>query len=185
MVQQVSLLTMSEAYSEFFTNMERDSFVDISHIGRWRLSSYKGELGLSALLENDPTTFWQSDGDLPHFVEIQFSKLVDISLVCIFTDISLDDSYTPQRIHVYAGFGRHKLVKVQSYELSHPAGWSYMMLDQQGPTKDRPVQCTLLRVEFTKNFSNGKDLHLRGLRIVGPRPRNLNKSPLNLGFKRL
>ena len=42
-------------------------------------------------------TYWQSDGQLPHLVNIQFRKKTTVQDICIYIDYKLDESYTPSR----------------------------------------------------------------------------------------
>lgn len=46
-------------------------------------------------------TYWQSDGQLPHLVNIQFRQKTTVSDICIYTDYKLDESYTPSRFVTY------------------------------------------------------------------------------------
>lgn len=48
-------------------------------------------------------TYWQSDGQLPHLVNVQFRKKTTVQDICIYTDYKLDESYTPSRISIRAG----------------------------------------------------------------------------------
>ena len=48
-------------------------------------------------------TYWQSDGQLPHLVNIQFRRKTTVSDVKVYTDFKLDESYTPSKISVRCG----------------------------------------------------------------------------------
>lgn len=70
----------------------------------WSVSSAKHGNGVSNLLHiNDLSTFWQSDGNLPHIVHIQFAQLIAVDTVCVYLDFTKDESYTPRVIKVKAG----------------------------------------------------------------------------------
>jgi hypothetical protein len=53
--------------------------------------------GVDQLRDDCMDTYWQSDGQLPHLVNIQFRRKTTVHDICIFTDYKLDESYTPSR----------------------------------------------------------------------------------------
>lgn len=63
----------------------------------WSLSSCKPGFGVDQLRDDITETYWQSDGQLPHLVNIQFKRKTTIRDICIYTDYKLDESYTPSR----------------------------------------------------------------------------------------
>lgn len=63
----------------------------------WSLSSCKPGFGVDQLRDDITETYWQSDGQLPHLVNIQFRRKTTIRDICIYTDYKLDESYTPSR----------------------------------------------------------------------------------------
>lgn len=150
--------------------------IDITRLGRYRVSSQKGEFGLQNILDNARGTFWQSDGLLPHFVDIEFAKTVKVSQIALFTDRNIDESYTPLYIEVSAGYGRFALTKVDAFELDGREGWQYLNWESRSNSSCRTqcgdvpyLACTYLRVAVKRNFENGKDTRLKGLRVLAPR----------------
>lgn len=162
------------------SNKTMEDCEDLSYLGRWRLSSYKDEYGLANLLDPDTNKYWQSDGEFPHYVEIQFSKLVKIKRIEIFCSSANDSSYAPKDISVDAGFGPHELFTVNTLHFNSNSKtvkeWCTLDLDKLGPNHDEMLECTLLRVKIDMNFFHGKDSHLRGLRICGPISQQRNES---------
>merc|ERR1712087_540805 len=83
-----------------------DSSADRREIGdealSWELSSAKSGHGVQQLRDDNLTTFWQSDGMVPHKVTILFHKKQIIQNIEIYTDYKLDESYTPQDIIIKA-----------------------------------------------------------------------------------
>lgn len=67
-------------------------------------------------------TYWQSDGQLPHLVNIQFHRKTSISQIYIYTDYKLDESYTPSRISIRAGSHFNDLQELQIVDLTEPTG---------------------------------------------------------------
>jgi anaphase-promoting complex subunit 10 len=53
--------------------------------------------GIDQLRDECTDTYWQSDGQLPHLVNIQFRKKTTIQDVWIYADYKADESYTPSR----------------------------------------------------------------------------------------
>lgn len=47
----------------------------------WSLSSAKTGFGIQQLRDDDFNTYWQSDGDQPHYINIQFHKKMTIQEV--------------------------------------------------------------------------------------------------------
>ncbi|KAH1019888.1 hypothetical protein HUJ04_009639 [Dendroctonus ponderosae] len=80
--------------------------------------------GVDQLRDDRADTYWQSDGQLPHLVNIQFQRKTTISDIYIYTDYKLDESYTPSRI----------------------------------------------QLAVTSNHQNGRDTHMRQIKIHSPMP---------------
>ena len=69
----------------------------------WSLSSCKPGFGVEQLRDDSHETYWQSDGQLPHLVNICFKRKTTVSAVAVYTDFRLDESYTPSKISVRCG----------------------------------------------------------------------------------
>lgn len=54
--------------------------------------------GVDQLRDDCMDTYWQSDGQLPHLVNIQFRQKTTVCDISIYTDYKLDESYTPSRL---------------------------------------------------------------------------------------
>lgn len=67
-------------------------------------------------------TYWQSDGQLPHLVNIQFQRKTTVSDIYIYTDYKLDESYTPSRISIRVGTHFNDLQEIEVIMLSEPSG---------------------------------------------------------------
>lgn len=70
---------------------------EVGNYAIWSLSSCKPGFGVDQLRDDITETYWQSDGQLPHLVNIQFKRKTTIRDICIYTDYKLDESYTPNR----------------------------------------------------------------------------------------
>jgi anaphase-promoting complex subunit 10 len=116
----------------------------------------------------------------------------------IFLSYRLDDSYTPAALSVRAGTSPGDLQEVRAVTLDRPDGWITFDIsaepseDGEGlyvslslslslcigfwVTEHRsffffcskPIHAYILQVIVLANHMNGKDTHVRGMRILGP-----------------
>lgn len=78
--------------------------------------------GVDQIRDDRADTYWQSDGQLPHLVNIQFQKKTTISDIYIYTDYKLDESYTPSRISIRVGTHFNDLQEIEVIMLTEPSG---------------------------------------------------------------
>eukprot|EP01084_Bolivina_argentea_P198026 339228_1 len=112
-----------------------DNCLDRREIGdealSWELTSAKSGHGVQQLRDDNLTTFWQSDGMVPHKVTILFHKKQIIQSIAIYADYKLDESYTPQDIAIRASsssthcYENHIVCK---QKLNEPTGWMILNL---------------------------------------------------------
>ncbi|PIA52698.1 hypothetical protein AQUCO_01000515v1 [Aquilegia coerulea] len=134
----------------------------------WSVSSCKSGNGVQFLRDDNLETYWQSDGAQPHLVNIQFQKKVKLQLVVLYVDFKLDESYTPSKISVRAGNGFHNLKEIKTVELVKPIGWIYISLSGTDP-RDTFINTFMLQIAILSNHLNGRDTHVRQIKIYGPR----------------
>ena len=89
----------------------------------WSLSSCKPGFGVEQLRDSCCDSYWQSDGQLPHLVNIQFRRKTTIQSVAIYTDYKLDESYTPTRVSVRGGTNFNDLQEIEVVDMTEPTGW--------------------------------------------------------------
>jgi anaphase-promoting complex subunit 10 len=156
--------------------VDRLDTVDFKELGSeaiFTISSAKPGNGVEQLRDNNLESFWQSDGAFPHCVNIQFLKKVYISKLCIYMDYSLDESYTAKKICVSSGSSVHDLMDLVTIELSEPIGW--VVIELQDPVTEAEVEENKihrthhLQLKVLSMHQNGKDTHIRQLKIFGPR----------------
>ncbi|CZS95503.1 uncharacterized protein RAG0_05115 [Rhynchosporium agropyri] len=139
---------------------------EIGNLASWTVSSCKPGCGVDALRDDDTGLFWQSDGPQPHHLNIHFSRLVSILSIRIFLDFEADESYTPTRITLLAGTGYHDLIPFAALNFEQPKGWLDVPLDHVGGGPDgKTLRTFLVQVRIVENHQNGKDTHVRGLKI--------------------
>lgn len=139
---------------------------EIGNLASWTVSSSKPGCGVDALRDEDTNLFWQSDGPQPHHLNIHFSRLVSIVAIRLYLDFEADESYTPTRITLLAGTGYHDLIPFSALSFEQPKGWIDVPLDHVGGGEDgKTLRVFLVQVRIVENHQNGKDTHVRGLKI--------------------
>ncbi|TXT09057.1 hypothetical protein VHUM_02531 [Vanrija humicola] len=145
---------------------------ELGRLAHWSVSSHKYGFGVDNLRDGNENTFWQSEGPQPHIIDLSFPKRVFISSIGLLTSHPRDDSYTPSRVSIRAGTGVHDLQEVRFEEFSKPDGWVRIPLrplEADGSGGDGPpVPAHHLRIVIVANHLNGKDTHVRGLKVFGP-----------------
>ncbi|VAI62500.1 unnamed protein product [Triticum turgidum subsp. durum] len=134
----------------------------------WSVSSSKPGNGVASLRDDSLDTYWQSDGAQPHLVNIQFQKKVQLQHVVLYVDFKLDESYTPNKISIRAGDGFHNLKEIKTVELSKSVGWVHISLSGTDP-RETFVRTFMLQIAVLANHLNGRDTHVRQIKIYGPR----------------
>ena len=136
----------------------------------WSLSTAKPGNGIEELRDNSSETFWQSDGTQPHIVNIQFIKKVLISKVCLYLDYGSDESYTPKKIAFKSGTTLHDLTDITAIEMHEPVGWvSVSLTDSEDGKNGGPLKTHFLQIRIISMHQNGRDTHIRQLKVLGPR----------------
>lgn len=93
--------------------------------------------GIDQLRDDCMDTYWQSDGQLPHLVNIQFQRKTMVSHIYIYTDYKLDESYTPSRISIRAGTHFNDLQEIEVIELIEPSGKDWFCLSSLAHIQNR------------------------------------------------
>ena len=97
----------------------------------------------------------------------------------MYLDCLRDDSYTPNKILVKAGTHLYDLVDVRYREFAEPQGWVHFALEKTdaGIAEEaeahesaplQPIHVFLLQICVLGNHLNGKDTHIRALKVFGP-----------------
>ncbi|XP_065201550.1 anaphase-promoting complex subunit 10 [Planococcus citri] len=145
---------------------ERKGIVrEVGNQAIWSLSSCKPGFGVDQLRDNCLDTYWQSDGQLPHLVNIQFRRKTTIKEIYIYTDYKLDESYTPNRISIRAGTNFNDLQEIEVIDLHEPVGWVKIALKDM---HDRPIRTFMIQVAVISNHQNGRDTHMRQIKVHSP-----------------
>ena len=162
--------------------------IDRMHVS-WTLSSAKPGNGIEQLLDENPDTFWQSDGGQPHTVTASFYRKTKVSDIWLYLNYRSDESYTPQQISIRIGSSHHDLQEVQVVDLREPEGWIRIPLAVPPACKTRSmirqdcasirdksfggafdfVRCFSIQIAVLSNHQNGRDTHIRCVKLFGPK----------------
>ncbi|CCE26885.1 related to anaphase promoting complex subunit 10 [Claviceps purpurea 20.1] len=139
---------------------------EISNLGRFTVSSHKPGSGVEELRSDDLKVFWQSDGPQPHKLTVYFVKRVGIRDIRFYVDCNEDESYTPTKIAFQSGTSENNLLEFASMTLDSPTGWQQVPLAGVGGEPDgNTLVSYVLQMQILENQQNGKDTHLRGIKI--------------------
>ena len=126
---------------------------EVGAAATWSLSSCKPGYGVQSLRDGSTDTYWQSDGQLPHLVNVQFRRKTTIQSVAVYTDFKLDESYTPTRISIRVGTNFNDLQEIEVVDLQEPSGWVEIPLKDMN---ERLVRTFLLQIAVTHNHQQGE-----------------------------
>ncbi|XDG03764.1 hypothetical protein ABKA04_003379 [Annulohypoxylon sp. FPYF3050] len=139
---------------------------EISNLASFTVSSYKPGCGVKELRDDDVNQFWQSDGPQPHRLNIHFVKRVEIRAIRFYLDYELDESYTPTKIQIFGGWGANFVIPFKIMDLNMPKGWIDVPIAGAGGGPDgNSMCCWFIRIVVLENHQNGKDTHIRGIKV--------------------
>ncbi|PHH63290.1 hypothetical protein CDD81_6147 [Ophiocordyceps australis] len=139
---------------------------EISNLAKFTVSSHKPGCGVAQLRSDDLKQFWQSDGPQPHKLTIYFVKRVGIREIRFHVDYNEDESYTPTKIVFKSGTSENNLIEFATMHLDGPVGWQQVPLNNAGGEPDGLTLVSwVLQMQILENHQNGKDTHLRGIKI--------------------
>jgi anaphase-promoting complex subunit 10 len=82
-------------------------------------------------------------------------------------DFSQDESYTPKQLCIKAGNSLTDLQQIQFLDLNEPSGWIAVELHTDDHLLSL-LKAYFVQVQILANHQNGKDCHVRGLRVYSP-----------------
>ncbi|KAL2265119.1 hypothetical protein VTJ83DRAFT_6219 [Remersonia thermophila] len=139
---------------------------EINNLAHFSVSSYRPGNGVPELLSDDLDKYWQSDGQQPHILTIHFLRRVEIRAIRFYVDYAQDESYTPTHVVFYAGTGHHDLIQFAELPLANPVGWQDVPIEGSGGGADgNSLCCWIVQMHIKENHQNGKDTHIRGVKI--------------------
>lgn len=128
--------------------------------------------GLARLIDENPSNYWESSGSVGnHIIEVVLCEALVLSGVGIRVNRQ-DGSYCPRKIEVSllkSGETKWKVIGERSIE---PRGNQVCMLAED---LDASEEFQSVRIRILKNFDNGNDSRVHGLKITG-QPRGINRA---------
>lgn len=119
----------------------------------------------------------------PHRLTMAFVKEVEIRALRFYVDYIQDESYTPTKIVWKAGTSENNLFKFAESELVSPSGWVDVPITGAGGGEDgNSLMAFVVRMEVVENHQNGKDTHIRGIKIYGFDDQLRAAGPTNSGL---
>ncbi|QEU58778.1 Doc1 [Kluyveromyces lactis] len=164
--QEESLESYLKRYTTELELLEQQNLVNLTKLAFWKASSFKVGNPIENAIDDDPTTFWQSDGLQPHRIDINFSKRVDVVQLAMYFCLVTDESYTPELFKVYAGYSPSDASLYRTFEVKNVNGWVVITFKGNRP-HDNLLRCRFIQIQILSNHENGKDSHLRGIKIFG------------------
>lgn len=108
----------------------------------------------------------RSDGPQPHNLTVYFVKRVGIRDIRFFVDYNEDESYTPTKIVFKSGTSENNLIEFATMNMDSPVGWQQVPIAGAGGEPDgNTLVSYVLQMQILENHQNGKDTHLRGIKI--------------------
>lgn len=144
--------------------MEGGRLVEVGREACWSLSSAKPGFGIEQLRDDNLDTYWQSDGPQPHTISVQWHRRVCIEQVSLYLSFAHDESYTPCHMSIRVGTTFHDLRDIKTVEMEEPNGWVHIPLSDEPGT----VFGHLIQVAVLANHQNGRDSHVRQVKVFGP-----------------
>ncbi|TQV95228.1 hypothetical protein V2A60_009723 [Cordyceps javanica] len=139
---------------------------EISNLGKFTVSSHKPGNGVQELRSDDLKLYWQSDGPQPHKLTVYFIKRVGIRVIRFFVDYHEDESYTPTKIVFKSGTSENNMIEFATMIMDNPYGWQDVPICGAGGEPDgNTLVSYVLQMQILENHQNGKDTHLRGIKI--------------------
>lgn len=83
----------------------------------------------------------------------------------MYLDYKLDESYTPKKITIKAGTNFHDLKAVHTVKLHEPSGWISITFNHY---ENGIITANLIQISIDQNHQNGRDTHVRQVKIYGP-----------------
>ena len=143
---------------------------NIGNSAIWSVSSARLESGIDFLMDANPKTFWQSNGNIPHYINMRWARRVFVQSIVVVVNVKEDDSYCPSKISVR--------YTTDGVDLIEKGVISMDTDDNVGVIVFQPVLWTFhLQFCILENFLKGRDSRIRGLFVLGPS--SIRSSPPN------
>ena len=93
-----------------------------------------------------------------------------LSELAFYVDTDIDESYTPRTVSIRSGSLHHDLEELRKFDLPAPKGWVRVPLgDPDARGVNRYLRTWYLQLAVLQMQSNGRDMHIRCIKALGPR----------------
>lgn len=122
-----------------------------------RLSTYKTGHGPDELFTENLEQFWHTDGNLPHYIEIEFPEIKRLMEIRINLGHAQDKSYIPKEIEIRCGKTRDTINSLKT-----------VLISDKMPVVNIAVNedCCFLQIIILSNHQEGRDSRVRGLALT-------------------
>lgn len=87
-------------------------------------------------------------------------------MIRFFVDYQEDESYTPTKIVFKSGTSENNMIEFATMTMDSPFGWQDVPISGAGGEPDgNTLVSYVLQMQILENHQNGKDTHLRGIKI--------------------
>ncbi|RMX64196.1 hypothetical protein DD238_006643 [Peronospora effusa] len=93
--------------------------------------------------------------------------------VALYMDYKLDESYTPKKIAIHCGSTVHDLKEFHVQHVAEPKGWISIPLHTGEGLEQAPLRTFFLQIVIHAMHQNGRDTHIRQVKIYAPREPNV------------
>ncbi|KAF1793097.1 RIO kinase, conserved site [Phytophthora cactorum] len=100
-----------------------------------------------------------------------------IKEVALYLDYKLDESYTPKKIAIRSGSTVHDLKEIHVQHIAEPNGWISIPLHTDEGLEKAPLRTFFLQVVILAMHQNGRDTHIRQVKIYAPPARWTRAAP--------
>ncbi|CAH1402545.1 unnamed protein product [Nezara viridula] len=149
--------------SDPFMALNKGLFREVGDAAIWTVSSFKSNCGPEKLRDDNLDTYWQSDSQLPHLINILFRKKMVITDICIYLSHEKDETYTPSILSLRSGSNFSNLQQVDLLQLQRPNGW--VIIPMKSRDKKNLLKTFLIQIVIMSNHQNGRDSHIRQIKI--------------------
>lgn len=122
-----------------------------------RLSTYKTGHGPEELFSESLEQFWHTDGNLPHYIEIEFSEIKKLAEIRMSLGHTQDKSYIPKEIEIRCGKTRDTIEPLKTVLISDKMAVVSIGINEA---------CCYLQIIILSNHQEGRDSRIRGFSMV-------------------
>lgn len=122
-----------------------------------RLSTYKTGHGPEELFSESLEHFWHTDGNLPHYIEIEFEEIKRLSEIKMNLGHTQDKSYIPKEIEIRIGKTKDTIELLKTVLISDKMPVVHININEE---------CCYFQMIILSNHQEGRDSRIRGFSLA-------------------